>query len=164
MTENYEIDDLDKQILELLQRDARMPFSEIARKLIVSGGTIHQRVDRLKESGIIKGSRIVIDHQLLGMDVTVLLGVHLKSSKDSDKVIKKLKQFPEVIEAYYTTGNFALMVKVVSSSIKDFHSFLSHKFQGISEIQSTESFVCLDTPISRDIQVKMDLLSEKSMR
>ncbi len=154
MAEKYEIDKLDRQILTELLQDARKPFIEIARSLIVSGGTIHQRVDKLKKIGIIKGSQITLDLSLLGYDVTVFLGIHLKSTKDYDKVIRELESFNEVVEAYYTTGNYALLVKIHTKSITDFHFFLSSKLQRIESIQATESFISLNQPINRSINLK----------
>ena len=157
MSENYQIDKLDRQILNILAGDAKTPFIEIARKLIVSGGTIHQRVDRLKKLGIITGSQFTIDYQKLGYDVTVFLSIHLKSSKDSKDVIDQMKKMPQIVEVYYTTGNFAFLVKVRTKSIQDFHNFLAYDLQGIDSIQSTESFISLSQPIARDVT-----LSEKS--
>ena len=153
MTTKYEFDSLDGQILTLLMKDARKPFIEIARELIVSGGTIHQRVDKLKEAGVIEGSTLRLNLKRLGLDVTVFLGIHLQSSKDMEKVIKKLKAMPEVVEAHFTTGGFALLIKVHTKSISDFHHFLSQKLQSIEAVQSTESFISLDTPIMKDISL-----------
>lgn len=152
--ENFQIDKLDKEILELLQKDGKMPFTEMAQKLMVSHGTIHQRVNKLTESGIIIGTKVIIDYSKIGYDVTTLLGIHLKSAKDQLKVIDKLKTFKEVVEVYYTTGAYALMIKVHNKNIKDFHHFLADKLQSIPEIQSTESFICLDQPIQRFLSVK----------
>lgn len=151
MAENYQIDETDRKILSYLQEDARMPYLDIARKLIVSGGTIHQRVDKLKKMGIIKGSKIEIDYQKLGHDVTVFLGVHLTSSRNLTEVIDKLRTFDEVTEVHYTTGDYALLVKVSTKSIQDFHQFLIDKLQTLESIRATESFVVLDSPIDRNI-------------
>jgi Lrp/AsnC family transcriptional regulator for asnA, asnC and gidA len=134
-------------------QDARTPYLEIARKLIVSGGTIHQRIEKMKEAGIIEGSTLRLNLQSLGYDVTVFLGVHLKSTQGLNTVIEQLRKFDEVVEAYYTTGNFALLVKINTKSIKDFHHFLANKLQSISDVQSTESFISLDQPIKKDINV-----------
>lgn len=150
MKEKYEIDSLDKQILGKLLTDARTPYLEIARSLIVSGGTIHQRIEKMKEHGIIEGSTLKMNLQKLGYDVVVFLGVHLNSTKDIDIVIKKLKKFKEVSEAYYTTGNYALLIKVNTKTINDFHSFLSKKLQTLEQVRSTESFISLDQPIKKD--------------
>lgn len=151
MEDIYEFDSLDRQILTELMLDARKPFIEIARKLIVSGGTIHQRVDKLKDAGVIEGSTLKLNLKKLGLDVTVFLGIHLKSSKDMDKVIKKLSTMSEVVEAHYTTGNFGLLIKVHTKSISDFHYFLSQKLQSIDSVQSTESFISLDAPIMKQV-------------
>lgn len=151
MTEKYEIDSLDKKILKILQADAKTPFSEIAQRLLVSGGTIHQRVAKMEASGVIKGSKYYLDYSQLGYDVNVLLGIHLKNAKDCPAVIEQLRKLPEVVEAYYTTGNYALIIRVINKTISDYHRFLIEKLQTIKEIQSTESYICLDTPIFRDL-------------
>lgn len=151
MTENYQIDRLDRQILNILARDAKTPFIEIARKLLVSGGTIHQRVDKLKSLGVITGSQFTIDFQKLGYDVTVFLSIHLRSSKESAHVIEQMRKLPQIVEVYYTTGSFAFLVKVRTKSIQDFHHFLANDLQSIESIQSTESYISLDQPIARDV-------------
>lgn len=154
MIENNQIDNLDCKILDLLQKDGRMAYTEIAKKLLISHGTVHQRLNRLTEMGIIKGTKIILDYQKLGYDVTTLLGIHLKSARDQSKVIEKLKAMKEVVEVYYTTGTYALMIKIHNKNIKDFHFFLADKLQNITEIQSTESFICLDQPVSRSLPIE----------
>lgn len=153
MGEKYQIDSTDRQILNFLLLDARMPYLEIARKLIVSGGTIHQRIERLKQAGIINGSSIDLSYQALGFDVQVFLGVHLTSSKELQNVIKQLRVLPEVVEAHYTTGNYALLLKVMTKNISDFHHFLTHKIQSIEAVQATESFISLDQPIQKTVSL-----------
>jgi Lrp/AsnC family transcriptional regulator, regulator for asnA, asnC and gidA len=154
MTQKYEIDSLDLKIIEQLQKDARRPFLDIARKLLVSGGTIHQRVEKLKEAKIITGSKITVDYKKLGFGVTVLLGVHLKNAKDVTLVIEKLKSNTEVVETYYTTGSYALIIKLLIKDIDHFHKFLMNEIQSMEQIQSTESFICLDTPIQRHLKIE----------
>ena len=153
MAQNYEIDNLDLQILSELQKDARKPYLEIARKLLVSGGTIHQRMEKMKEMGVVKGSRLLVDYKKLGHGVSILLGVHLRNAKDITAVIKKLQKLREVVETHYTTGNYALMIKVRVQDIDQFHHFLVNKLQVIEEIVSTESFICLNSPIDRELNL-----------
>lgn len=154
MQENYQIDRTDRQILSLLLQDGRIPYLDIARQIKVSGGTVHQRVERLKKLGIIQGHQVLLDWQKLGMDVSAFLAVHLKESGEIEQVVQKMKQIPEIVEAYYTTGDFALLVKVKTSSIKEFHLLLSQKLQKIQGVRSTESFVVLDRPIMRSAEIK----------
>ncbi len=104
MMKNYHntimTDQLDRQILRVLTLDARTPYAEMAKKFNVSAGTIHVRVEKMRQSGLIKGTKISIDEQKLGYDVCCFIGVILKSAKDSNAVIQKLSQFDEIIEAY----------------------------------------------------------------
>lgn len=145
----YQIDDLDRKILKELFKDARASYVDIAKKLTVSNATIHQRVSKLKLHGILKGFVPVIDETKVGFKVSAIIGIYLKNAKDSQVVLDKLNKIPEVLEAYYTTGSYALIIKVSTYDIQKFQLFLMDKLQGIGEIQSTESFVCLSQPISR---------------
>ncbi|MDP8078985.1 transcriptional regulator AsnC [Phocoenobacter skyensis] len=145
------IDKLDRQILRTLTLDARTPYAEMAKKFDVSAGTIHVRVEKMRQSGVIKGTQIRIDEQKLGYDVCCFVGVILKSAKDCNTVIQKLHQFDEVIEAYYTTGNYSIFLKVMTHTIEELHSLLSTKIQSLDEIQSTETIVSLQNPIKRNI-------------
>jgi Lrp/AsnC family transcriptional regulator for asnA, asnC and gidA len=153
LADNYEIDRLDKQILGELLKDARRPYLEIARKLKVSGGTIHQRMEKMKELGVVKGSKIIIDYKKLGQGMVVFLGLHLHNAKDISRVVKKLQKLDEVTETHYTTGNYALLTKVIVRDIDHFHNFLTKKLQVIEEIKSTESLINLDSPIERDLDL-----------
>ena len=146
---HYEIDNVDRGILNLLLSNARTSFLEVARKLNVSGGTVHQRVDKMKAAGVITGSTLRVNHERLGLGVTVLLGVHLHKAQRIAETVQALRSLPEIVEAYYTTGNYALFVKLHVSSIKAYHEFLVDRLQCIDSIRFTESFICLDMPIDR---------------
>lgn len=146
-----EIDKLDQQILRLLIQDARTPYAEMAKKFGVSAATIHVRVEKMRQAGIIESTKIVVDERKLGYDVCCFIGIILKSAKDYDKVIDKLNQFEEVVEAYYTTGNYSIFIKVMTRTIEELHSVLAGKIQSIDEIQSTETLISLQNPIAREI-------------
>lgn len=145
------IDHLDQQILRVLIKDARVPYAEMAKNFGVSPGTIHVRVEKMRQAGIIEGTKIRIDEKKLGYDVCCFIGVILKSAKDYDKVIHQLEQIPEVVEAYYTTGNYSIFIKVMTHTITELHQVLVTKIQLIDEIQSTETLISMQNPISRDI-------------
>ena len=101
---NYEIDNLDLNILKFLQNDARIAFSEIAKKLDVSGGTIHQRIDKMRAAGVINKSKFIINHKILGHELTILIGIHLKNSRDIEGVIKYHPDISKIdtINLYYS--------------------------------------------------------------
>lgn len=147
-----EVDTLDQQILRALTNDARTPYAEMAKQFSVSAGTIHVRVEKMRQAGIIEGTRIKINERKLGYDVCCFIGIILKSAKDYDKVIAKLNEFPEVVEAYYTTGNYSIFIKVMTRNIEELHTVLAGKIQGIEEIQSTETLISMQNPILRTIK------------
>jgi Lrp/AsnC family transcriptional regulator, regulator for asnA, asnC and gidA len=151
--ENYKIDKIDAKILKYLQEDSRRSFQEIARELVVSGGTIHVRTNKMKEAGIIKGSKLIVDHRKLGLEVTSFVGINLVNAREYNKCMEKLRHFPEICELHYTTGQYSIFVKVVTKSTRELHLFLTEKLQYLPEIQSTETLISLDNPIEREPQI-----------
>lgn len=143
------IDETDRAILRILQSDARESFIEIARTLGVSGGTVHARVGRMKELGLIKGSALLVDYARLGYSVEAFIGLKLVRAHDCGTLMAKLETLPEVLEVHYTTGAYSLFIKVMARSMQDLHHILFERLQGFDEIQSTETFVILDTSLSR---------------
>ncbi|MEZ2758649.1 transcriptional regulator AsnC [Providencia vermicola] len=151
MPEIYQIDNLDRDILHELMRNARTPYAELAKKFAVSPGTIHVRVEKMKQAGIIKGTRIDINPKQLGFDVCCFIGIILKSAKDYPTALKKLDALEEVVEVYYTTGQYSIFIKVMCKSIDALQDVLINKIQTIDEIQSTETLISLQNPILRTI-------------
>ncbi|AKO40274.1 transcriptional regulator [[Haemophilus] ducreyi] len=121
-------------------------------KLFFSVSTIHVRVEKLRQAGIIEGAKIRLNARKLGYDVCCFIGIILKSAKDYERVITKLRDFEEVVEAYYTTGNYSIFIKVMTHTIEELHHVLATKIQLIDEIQSTETLISMQNPILRDIQ------------
>ncbi|WP_272685827.1 transcriptional regulator AsnC [Providencia sp. PROV115] len=151
MPKNYQIDNLDRDILHELMANARIPYAELAKKFVVSPGTIHVRVEKMKQAGIIKGTRIDINPKQLGFDVCCFIGIILKSAKDYPTALKKLDALEEVVEVYYTTGQYSIFIKVMCRSIDSLQDVLINKIQTIDEIQSTETLISLQNPILRTI-------------
>ena len=149
----YKMDDLDKRILNKLILNSRESYQEIARELVVSGGTIHVRINKMREAGIIKGSKILLDVSKLGFEFHAFVGINLVNARDYLSVLERLRQFPEVVEVHYTTGQYSLFAKVLSKNAKEFHLFLIEKLQSIQEIQSTETIISLDNPVNKDAKI-----------
>lgn len=145
------IDDLDKKILNALLEDGRVSFTELAEKLGVSHGTIHVRVNKLKEAGIISGITAKLDAQKLGYQVSCFMGVKFVNTGDYASVLTQLKSLPPVCETYFTTGPYNVLLKVICQDMDHFHRFLVHSLQPIKEIQSTETLIILDQPIKGSI-------------
>jgi Lrp/AsnC family transcriptional regulator for asnA, asnC and gidA len=118
----------------------------------VSPGTIHVRVEKMKQAGIIEGVHLHINPKQLGYDVCCFIGITLNHAKDYQEVLKKLDDLDEVIEAYYTIGHhFNIFIKVMCGSIDALEQLLIKKIQVIDEIQSTETMISLQNPILRSI-------------
>ena len=104
------IDSLDRQILSLISDNARMPFLEVARVCQVSGAAIQQRVQKLTNMGVIKGSQFVLDPKEIGYGTCAFIGIFLKDPSDFDRVTDELGKIPEVVECHYTTGDYDLFI------------------------------------------------------
>ena len=149
--ENYQIDNLDKQILHALMENARTAYAELAKRFNVSAGTNHVRVEKLKQAGIITGTQLSINTKRLGYDVCCFIGINLNSARDYPETLIKLEALEEVVEAYYTTGNYSIFIKVMAKSIDHLQDVLINKIQAIEAIQSTETLISLQNPISRTV-------------
>jgi len=156
MNKLIDIDKLDRQILALLMEDAKTPYTDIAKKLFVSGGTIHVRMKKLEQMGIVKGSNLVVDYTKLGYDISAFLGIYLDKSSLYNQVAQSLKAIPEVVGAHYTTGLYNIFAKVVCRDTKHLREVLHDKVQNIKGIQRTETFISLEESINRPIQLADD--------
>ncbi|AEY00474.1 DNA-binding transcriptional regulator AsnC [Oceanimonas sp. GK1] len=148
---HYRIDNLDKSILMALMDNARTPYAELAKRFGVSPGTIHVRVEKMKQAGIIEGTRVQVNAKKLGYDVCCFIGIILKSARDYPRALAQLEALEEVVEAYYTTGHYNIFIKVMTRSIDELQRVLIHRLQPIEEIQSTETLISLQQPIDRDV-------------
>ncbi|EGN74643.1 transcriptional regulator [Idiomarina sp. A28L] len=146
------IDNLDKSILNALTENARQSYAEIAKENGVSPATIHVRVEKLRKAGVITGARLTIDPKKLGYDITCFIGITLRQAGDYPSALKKIEALPEVTEAYYTTGQYSVFIKVMVRNIEDLQKLLIERLQVIDEIQSTETLISLQTPIQRSIR------------
>lgn len=146
------LDELDIQILDILVKNSRTPYLEIARMCHVSGGTIHVRMKKMEDLGIIKGTKLIIDNSKLGYDVCCFIGIFLDKAISYNGVLEKLKNINEIVELHYTTGDYSLFAKVICKSIADLQELLMNKIQIIEGVQRTSTFISLSQPIDRNIQ------------
>lgn len=153
MYKNVEIDSLDRQILSTLMHNAKMPYTEIAKKLYVSGGTIHVRMKKLEDAGVVKGYSLDIDYGKIGYDISAFLGVYLDKSSLYDEVARELAKIPEVVEAYYTTGLYSIFIRIICRDTNHLRDILHDKIQKIGGIQRTETFISLQESINRPLQI-----------
>jgi Lrp/AsnC family transcriptional regulator for asnA, asnC and gidA len=153
MTDIQLIDNLDREIIAILMLDAKTPYTDIAKKLIVSAGTIHVRMKKLEQAGVVQGSYLKIDAAKLGYDLSAFLGVYLQKGSQYNEVIEELNRIPEVVEAYYTTGQYSIFVKIVCKNTQHMRTVLNDDIQPIKGIQRTETFIALEESIHRQVPV-----------
>lgn len=151
MESNYQIDNVDRGILSELMINAKVPYTEIAKKLIVSAGTIHVRMKKMEEAGIVKNSRLHINYELLGFDLTAFLGIYLEKGSTYTDVIQQLNLIPEIVEAHYTTGVYSIFAKIRCKNTKHMRQILNEEIQSIKGIQRTETIISLEQSIDKHI-------------
>ncbi|NLL31370.1 MAG: winged helix-turn-helix transcriptional regulator [Clostridiales bacterium] len=153
LNQNSQLDELDLQILDLLIKDSRTPYLEIARICHVSGGTIHVRMKKMEEMGIIKGTRIVLDLPKLGYDVCCFVGIYIDRTSSFKNVFEELSKIKEVVELHLTTGDYSVFAKVICKNTTDLQDILLNKINIIDGIQRTETIISLEQPIDRNITI-----------
>jgi len=150
---NLQIDNLDLKILAILVEDARIPYTEIATRLFVSGGTIHVRMNKLEKMGIIHRHQLVVNYDRLGYDITAFLGIYLTRSSMYEEVCAELSEIPEMIELHYTTGNYSMFAKIVCRDTSHLRIVLHDKIQAIDGIQRTETLISLEESVNRPLKL-----------
>ncbi len=148
------IDELDEKILRMITKNARIPFLEVARECKVSGAAIHQRVQRLLNLGIITGSEFIVDPTKLGYDTCAYMGIYLEKANHHNKVAEALKNIPEIIECHYTTGQYAIFIKIQTKNNKHLKKLIDVDLQEIEGIARTETFISLEQDFKRQIPIR----------
>ena len=148
------LDGIDKQILDHLVEDARTPILEIARKIGASGASVHQRVRKMEEIGVISGSYIKINQEKLGYSTRAFVGIFLEKASHHTETVVMLEEIPEVTSYYYTTGNWSLLVQLNCKDNNHLSCLLSEKIQNLKGVLRTETYICLKHLINR--QIPMD--------
>ena len=148
----HQIDRLDKKILQMISQNARIPFLEVARECNVSGAAIHQRVQKLINIGVIKGSEFIIDTYKIGYQTCAYVGITIKDMSYFKSVIESLKNIPEVVECHSTTGRYTMFVKIYAKDNLHLMNIIIEKITPITGIGNTETFlVSLDEIFNRQI-------------
>ncbi len=148
----YKLDNLDKKIIELVLKDARIPFLEVARACNVSGAAIHQRIQKLTNLGVLKGSQYVVDPEKIGYETCAYIGLYLKDPERFDEVVKALKDIPEVVECHYTTGGFDMFIKIYAYNNHHLLTIIHDKLQPLG-LSRSETIISFNEAINRPISI-----------
>ncbi|HJU45893.1 MAG TPA: Lrp/AsnC ligand binding domain-containing protein [Chitinophagaceae bacterium] len=153
MANKLNLDKLDLQIIHEMMSNAEISYADLGKKLFVSGGTIHVRIKKLQETGIVKGARLNVDIKQLGYDVIAFIGIFLEKSSLYDSVAKELSKIPEIVRLNYTTGNYSMFAEIVCKDIAQLRYVLHDELQKIKGIERTETFISLEESFARNVQV-----------
>lgn len=153
MSQKIQIDETDRKILSFLIKNARTPFLEIARSCGISGAAIHQRIRKLEDAGIISGSKFIVKPKAVGFDICAFVGVLLDKAHIYKNVIKDIEKIPEIVECHFTTGTWALLLKIYCVDNQHLMNVLVNTIQNIPGVARTETFISLDQTIDREFSI-----------
>ena len=153
MQNKLNLDKLDYQIIQEMMSNAEISYADLGKKLFVSGGTIHVRIKKLEDSGIVKGRRLAVDLKALGYDVVAFIGVFLEKSSMYDYVAIELKIIQQVVRVNYTTGNYGMFIEIVCKDIQQLRFVLHDELQKIKGIERTETIISLEESFIRNVMI-----------
>ncbi|MDE3742581.1 Lrp/AsnC family transcriptional regulator [Maribacter polysaccharolyticus] len=149
------LDQVDYKIISILSDDAQMPFTEVAKKLIVSPGTIHSRVRKMREMGLITGASLKLDYANIGWKLTVFLGIYLSQSSLYKQVMDDLIGIKEVVRIHHTTGKYDIFIKMHTRDSMHYREVYQDQILSIEGIKGVESFISVEEKLSRHIEFGM---------
>ncbi|QES90483.1 Lrp/AsnC ligand binding domain-containing protein [Rhizosphaericola mali] len=153
MMSKLNLDKLDYQIIQAMMDNAEISYADLGKRLFVSGGTIHVRMKKLQELGVVKGTRLSVDTHMLGYNVIAFVGIFLEKSSMYNSVANDLQKISQVVRVNYTTGNYSMFVEIVCKDIPELKEVLHEKLQNIKGIERTETLIALEESFNRNVQV-----------
>lgn len=143
----FKLDEVDHQILDMLIENTRIPFTDIAKKLLISAGTVHVRVKKMEEAGIIIGSSLTLDYGKLGYSFIAYVGVFLNKTSQTTFVLERIAQIPFVTVAHVTTGKFNIFCKIRAKDTNHAKNII-FLLDDIEGVYRTETMISLEESIN----------------
>lgn len=153
MSRHFEFDNTDLKILEILMQDAKRPYTEVAKRVNVSQGTVHVRMNKMEDAGILEKTTLKINYAKLGYDITAFIGIYLEKSALYEMVLAKLKSIPEITNIHYTTGNYSMFVRIHCRDTNHLKEVLHDKMQQVEGIERTETMISLEESLDRNLKL-----------
>jgi len=148
------IDQLDRKILQIITKNARMPFKDVAEECGVSRAAIHQRVQRLIDIDVITGSGYTVNPKMLGFQMCAYIGITLERGSMYKEVVVELEKIPEIVESQYTLGSYTILIKLYAKNDIHLMELLNGRIQEIPGVATTETLTSLDQRIKRTIPIE----------
>ncbi|MCX8104565.1 MAG: Lrp/AsnC family transcriptional regulator [Ignavibacterium album] len=151
------IDLIDKQILAILQQDARITNVQLAKKIGISPPAMLERVKRLEKNGIIKRYVAILDPSKVSKGVFALVSVSLNAHQlaSIDQFTKQIKKLDEVLECYHVAGEEDFILKIAVSSIQDYENFILSKLTKINGVSKVNTKFVLST-VKYNTKIKIE--------
>ncbi|MHA7944125.1 Lrp/AsnC family transcriptional regulator [Formosa sp. 3Alg 14/1] len=143
----FKLDEIDHQILDMLIDNTRVPFTDIAKKLLISAGTVHVRVKKMEDAGIIKGSSLTLDYKKLGYSFIAYIGVYLNNTSQTTFVLERINELPFVTVAHITTGKFNIFCKIRARNTAHAKDVI-FMIDDIEGVYRTETMISLEESIN----------------
>lgn len=143
---SVQVDDIDRQILNILQSESRLTNIELSERVGLSPTPCLRRVRRLEESGLIRGYRADVDRRQLGYPIMAFIQVRLNQQVESalEMVEAAVRERPEIINCFLVTGDSDYMLQVVAKSLDDYADFMRNHLTQIAAIQNIQTSFVLD--------------------
>jgi Lrp/AsnC family transcriptional regulator, regulator for asnA, asnC and gidA len=153
MTLRNHLDEVDVKILEIISRNARIPFKDVASEVGISRAAVHQRVNRMIDLEVITGSGYYVNPKKVDLRTCTYIGIFLEKGGIYSDVVSKLREIEEVVECHYTTGQYAIFIKVYAKDNEHLKNILSDRIQKIAGVLSTETFISLEETFKRSLPI-----------
>ncbi len=147
------IDDLDRRILEIIMKNARIPSKDVAAVCGVSRAAVHQRIQRMIDLEVITGSGYHVDPKVLGYYTCTYIGVKLERGSMYRDVVPELEKIKEIVECHFTTGPYTILCKLYAYNNEHLMELLNSRIQNIPGVVSTETLISLEQSLSREVPV-----------
>ena len=146
-TMKFKLDEIDYKVLDLLIDNSRIPYTDIAKKLLISAGTVHVRIKKMEDAGIISGSSLKLDYKKLGYTFIAYIGIFLEKTHLTNEVLEKLNSIPFVTVAHITTGRFNIYCKIRSKNTNHAKEII-FMIDDIDGVSRTETMISLEESIN----------------
>ncbi len=147
------IDNLDRKILEIIMKNARIPSKDVAVECGVSRAAIHQRIQRMIDLNVITGSGYNVNPKILGYATCTYVGVNLEKGSMYRQAVTALEEIPEVVECHFTTGPYTVLIKLYARDNQHLMELLNDKIQHIEGVTATETLISLEQTINRGVPI-----------
>ena len=154
----FKLDEIDHQILDMLIDNTRVPFTDIAKKLLISAGTVHVRVKKMEDAGIIKGSSLTLEYKKLGYSFIASVGVFLKNTSETTFVLERINEIPFVTVAHVTTGKFNVFCKIRAKNTEHAKDII-FRLDDIEGVYRTETMISLEESLNDKKRLMHDIFN-----